>query len=129
MNRLSILLICSAFAAPALAQAPEPAPPAGPAPPVLPVPETPEPVEDFGDGPVHADPVDRESAALHRDCVEETGTRIRDTSRAARADDPRQARDCARPGRAYSREDIERTGETDLGRALERLDPAIRRGR
>lgn len=29
------------------------------------------------------------------------------------------------PGRAYTREDIERTGEVDLKRALQKLDPAI----
>jgi hypothetical protein len=28
-------------------------------------------------------------------------------------------------GRSYDREDIERTGEVDIGRALERLDPSI----
>ncbi len=28
-------------------------------------------------------------------------------------------------GRSYDREDIERTGEVDIGRALERLDPSV----
>jgi hypothetical protein len=32
------------------------------------------------------------------------------------------------PGRSYGRDDIERTGETDIGRALQRLDPSISRG-
>jgi hypothetical protein len=29
------------------------------------------------------------------------------------------------PGRAYSNEDIERTGQTDVGEALQMLDPSI----
>lgn len=45
-------------------------------------------------------------------CVRETGTRL-----------PRQ-HTCL-PGRSYDREDLLRTGATDIGDALRRLDPAI----
>jgi len=50
-------------------------------------------------------------------CPRETGTRIvkRDGKRT-----------CAQAGRVYSREDIERTGHTDLAQALRTLDPSIR---
>ncbi|MBB5016672.1 hypothetical protein [Rehaibacterium terrae] len=44
-------------------------------------------------------------------CVRETGTRL-----------PRRA--CL-PGRSYDREDLLRTGATDIGDALRRLDPAV----
>lgn len=33
--------------------------------------------------------------------------------------------DCAAAGRAYSQEDIERTGQTDAGNALQMLDPSV----
>ena len=41
-----------------------------------------------------------------------------------------QAADCAKVARgayrSYSKEDIERTGETDMAEALRKLDPAFR---
>jgi len=47
-------------------------------------------------------------------CPDSTATRIkRSNSR------------CTSPGRVYTAEDIGRTGEVDIGRALQRLDPAI----
>lgn len=52
-------------------------------------------------------------------CVRETGTRIR-------AGAGREG--CRFAGRSYSREKLQETGETDVGRALQRLDPAIRSG-
>ncbi|WP_411834360.1 hypothetical protein [Pseudoxanthomonas mexicana] len=53
-----------------------------------------------------------------RQCLRETGTRIvRRDARGACG---------AQPGRAYTREDIQRTGHTDLVQALRALDPAIR---
>jgi hypothetical protein len=51
-----------------------------------------------------------------RNCIRHTGTHI-----AKREKD--QCTGAA--GRSYDREDIERTGEVDIGRALERLDPSI----
>lgn len=50
-------------------------------------------------------------------CVRQTGTRI------AQRDDKQRC--TALPGRAYSKEDIDRTGHTDLGDALRTLDPSI----
>jgi hypothetical protein len=46
-----------------------------------------------------------------RPCVRQTGTRI--------------ARQHCQPGRAYTREDIDRTGATNMADALRMLDPAI----
>lgn len=56
-----------------------------------------------------------------RNCLRDTGSRI-----PVRDDDRRGRRDC-KPGvgRVYDREDLMRTGETDIGEALERLDPSI----
>lgn len=51
-----------------------------------------------------------------KNCVRETGTRI-----AAR--DGKQER--CMPGRVYSKDDIDRTGQTNLADALRTLDPAI----
>ncbi len=54
--------------------------------------------------------------ASQRNCIRYTGTRI----------SKREKDQCTgAAGRSYDREDIERTGETDIGRALERLDPSI----
>lgn len=66
-------------------------------------------------------------------CLRYTGSRISavESRRMARAE-RRQGVDgqppCNRllPGRAYTREDIERTGSIDLAEALRRLDPAVR---
>ena len=49
-------------------------------------------------------------------CVAETGTRIR--ARAGREG-------CRFVGRSYGADDLRRTGESDVGRALQRLDPSI----
>jgi hypothetical protein len=54
---------------------------------------------------------------VDRNCLKETGTRIR-----ARAADRRCS---AFAGRVYTREDITRTGEVDIAQALRRLDPSI----
>ncbi len=49
-------------------------------------------------------------------CVAETGARIR----------VRAGRDgCRFVGRSYGADDLRRTGESDVGRALQRLDPSI----
>ncbi|HEY5972687.1 MAG TPA: hypothetical protein VIT22_12140 [Pseudoxanthomonas sp.] len=53
-----------------------------------------------------------------RTCMKETGSRV------IRAD--RNGRKCAiATGRAYTKEDLDRTGAIDLADALRRLDPAI----
>jgi len=53
-------------------------------------------------------------------CVKDTGTNIRPR-------DPKTGKPlCIGPGRAYSREQIDRTGQTNLADALRRLDPSVR---
>jgi hypothetical protein len=54
-------------------------------------------------------------------CLRHTGTRI--TSRT----DSRKARTCSNGaiGRAYSRDDLDRTGEISIADALRKLDPAV----
>lgn len=53
-------------------------------------------------------------------CLTQTGTRINTR-------DPKTGKAaCQGPGRNYSRDDIDRTGQTDLADALRRLDPSIR---
>lgn len=54
-----------------------------------------------------------------RHCIRHTGTRLK----------VRDKNGCiaTAPGRSYSRDDIERTGETDVADALRRLDPSISR--
>lgn len=56
--------------------------------------------------------------AVDVNCVRETGTRM---ASKARRGDPK----ACQPGRAYDRGDIERTGATSLGEALQRLDPGV----
>lgn len=66
----------------------------------------------------------RKDRASERFCIQETGSRIVAT-RNARSNEERK--ECvAAGGRVYTREDIERTGSTDLADALRRLDPTIR---
>jgi len=54
-----------------------------------------------------------------RHCIRNTGTRMR----------VRDKNGCIAnaPGRSYSRSDIERTGDTNIADALQRLDPSISR--
>lgn len=60
-----------------------------------------------------------EPASADRHCLKNTGTRIR-----ARAGE--RPRCSAFAGRAYSRDDLERTGRVDIADALRTLDPSIR---
>ncbi|UNK49240.1 hypothetical protein MNR01_16170 [Lysobacter sp. S4-A87] len=66
-------------------------------------------------------PGDRIAAQSPYNCLQYTGSRIRTA-------DPRTGKtQCAQgPGRAYSRDDLERTGQVDLHDALRHLDPSIR---
>lgn len=58
--------------------------------------------------------------ATNVNCLQDTGTRIR-------ARDPKTGKPlCQGPGRAYSRDDLNRTGQTDIADALRRLDPSVR---
>ncbi|WP_133499849.1 hypothetical protein [Cognatilysobacter terrigena] len=55
-----------------------------------------------------------------RTCLRETGTLIRARS-------SRDAKGCTGlPGRAYTQDDLRRTGQTDIADALRMLDPSIR---
>lgn len=65
---------------------------------------------------------DRERAS-ERFCIQQTGSRIV-ANRNARSETERA--DCvAQGGRVYTREEIERTGSTDVAEALRQLDPRI----
>ena len=62
-----------------------------------------------------AEPLAAEDAkATPLRCPDSTASRIK-----------RPRAHCASPGRVYSADDIARTGEIDVGRALQRLDPSI----
>ncbi len=56
-------------------------------------------------------------ASLKSNCVTETGTRIK------RAKDKKGCNGL--PGRSYDKDDIDRTGATNIGDALQMLDPSI----
>lgn len=110
MKRLALLVTLSCLAFAASAQTPVDAP----APPV-------EPQVAVADAVA---PEATEQAATRdlndRNCLKHTGTRI-----SPRAD--RNGRKCANVvGRAYNRDDLNRTGAVDLADALRRLDPAVR---
>lgn len=70
----------------------------------------------------------------YRDCMRYTGSRVVSsrTQRRARADAAEKVGELDRDGcvaangRVYSREDLRRTGQTDIADALRMLDPAIR---
>ncbi|QQP96100.1 hypothetical protein [Lysobacter enzymogenes] len=49
-------------------------------------------------------------------CLTQTGSRVQARGKNA----------CAGYGRSYDRKDLERTGETDVGQALRKLDPRLR---
>lgn len=69
-----------------------------------------------------------EAAISSRHCLRYTGSRIHASrrERLRRSGQKADGQDCvAAAGRAYSREDIERSGGFDLLDALRRLDPAI----
>lgn len=104
---LSLLsVLCAvAFAVGAQTPAPEPAATAQPAPAAEPA-----AAED-------AIAEDKAKRISDTHCVRETGTRITRRSDKGRCNNL--------PGRSYSKEDIDRTGHTDLAQALRTLDPAI----
>ena len=56
-----------------------------------------------------------------RYCLRETGSRI-----VAQQNAKGQKRCNALPGRAYTREDLDRTGQVNIADALRTLDPAVR---
>jgi hypothetical protein len=62
-----------------------------------------------------------------RNCLQDTGSRITASANAKARKAGKKERECANsPGRSYSKEDIDRTGQTDIASALRQLDPSIR---
>ena len=59
-----------------------------------------------------------EASVAKAGCVRETGSRLRNHARL-------EQERCL-TGRAFDRDDIDRTGEMDLARAIRKLDPSIR---
>ncbi len=107
MKRLSVFLLAAGFASVAFAQS-------------TPVEESLEP----GAAAIGTEASD--ASVKDRNCLRHTGSRI--TERANRqADRDGKPGKCANAfGRAYDREDIERTGATNVAQALQMLDPSIR---
>ncbi|MGH8028160.1 MAG: hypothetical protein ACREO0_15690 [Pseudoxanthomonas sp.] len=67
---------------------------------------------------VHQDKNDAKDEIADRNCLKHTGSRV------IRADS--KGRKCAiAAGRAYNRDDIDRTGAIDLKDAIRKLDPAV----
>ena len=58
-------------------------------------------------------PGDQRVAANNPDCVRSTGTRIEDANRKC----------VDAPGSSYTQQDLQRTGEIDMGAALKKMDP------
>jgi hypothetical protein len=59
---------------------------------------------------------------LDKACVQDTGSRIKPS----KEEDATKAKaNCMQPGSTYSREELDQTGEIDMGRALRQLDPRI----
>jgi hypothetical protein len=107
MKRLLVLLIAGGFASIAAAQSTA--------------------VEQSLEPGVAAIGTEASDAPVHdRNCLRQTGSMITasQNNKARRAG--KAEKECANAfGRAYSREDIERTGATDVAQALRMLDPAI----
>ena len=109
MKRLALVVVLSSLVFAASAQSPVDAP----VPPV----EQQAAVPDADAPETTGQPATRELD--DRNCLKHTGTRI-----SPRAD--RNGRKCANAvGRAYNRDDLDRTGAVDLAEALRRLDPAV----
>lgn len=64
--------------------------------------------------------VSKQQAGFDKVCAPNTGTRIKPAK-----DDEAKVANCAQPGRTYSREELDQTGEIDTARALRQLDPRI----
>jgi hypothetical protein len=78
--------------------------------------------------PVEAVPVDAAAPLIpdplrDRHCLRSTGSRI--VAAQNRKADQAGQRCVSANGRAYTREDLDRTGEIDLADALRKLDPSI----
>lgn len=68
-----------------------------------------------GNPPANKATADKSTAEAESRCPKETGSHIR-----------REGESCSHPGRVVTREEIERTGSTNVGDALRKTDPSIR---
>lgn len=76
------------------------------------------PAETSAEASANQNKADAKDEIADRNCLKHTGSRL------IRADS--KGRKCAiAAGRAYNRDDIDRTGAIDLRDALRRLDPAV----
>lgn len=76
------------------------------------------PAETAAETSANRNKADAKDEIADRNCLKHTGSRV------IRADS--KGRKCAiATGRAYNREDIDRTGAIDLRDAIRRLDPAV----
>jgi hypothetical protein len=76
------------------------------------------PTDTTGEAPADQNKADAKDESADRNCLKHTGSRL------IRADS--KGRKCAMAaGRAYNRDDIDRTGAIDLRDAIRRLDPAV----
>lgn len=114
MKRLALTaaLLSLAFAASAQTAAPAAADPAAPQTAAA------APAEASAETSANQNKADAKDEITDRNCLKHTGSRV------IRADN--KGRKCAiATGRAYNRDDIDRTGAIDLRDAIRRLDPAV----
>lgn len=111
MNRLSLMLLLAAGLMAATAQAQTTAEQA---------PTTPPSTQDAAKATEAGTPVTEadKKPLSEANCIRETGSRI--TKRSGKSPCTGQ------PGRAYTKDDLDRTGHTNLADALRALDPAVR---
>lgn len=108
MNKLLVLLLAGGFASAAFAQTAD-------------VEQTLEP----GAAAIGAESSDAD--VNDRNCLRSTGSLITASANAKAERKGRKADRCANAfGRSYDRDDIERTGASDVAQALRMLDPSIR---
>ena len=118
MKRLALTaaLLCLAFTASAQTAAPAATDPAAPQSASAASADT--STEAQAEMPTHRNKADAKDEIADRNCLKHTGSRV------IRADS--KGRKCANAtGRAYNRDDIDRTGAVDLRDAIRRLDPAV----
>lgn len=88
--------------------------------------QTPAPATTADDGATAIGTSATDSVGI-RNCLQDTGSRITAAANAKARKAGRKERECANsPGRSYSKDDIDRTGQTDIASALRQLDPSIR---
>ena len=132
-TRLLPIALAALLSAPALAQE-QAQVPADPQPADEPV--AVEPVASFepvDENPTVVDPADtipppETDADVDRRCLEQTGSRVTADPQPATPKDQseRDGEDCAiGNGTVYTRDDLDRTGETTVEEALESLDPRV----